>query len=212
MIIGYQRAHFGHSKGCKRRKARFTRCLPVLPGFQSKRHFADMAKCRPVVLYNCPRPKNPSNFFCPPIDREKMLKSLDKKHVKNLQWEFEKNLNFIDSDNSTETDWSDQEKITSDWIEMASSDEPDPFDYINTKLNLFQVIQLYLINDIYENHEGIYSTLYNIINDIRLNLDLKELNQKLSGYVSTVRTVHEIWSGNSSYQFSRNPKKKIWKK
>ena len=140
-----------------------------------------------------------------------MLKSLNKKHVKNLQSEFEKNLNFTDSDNSPDSDWL-NEKITSDWIEMASSDEPDPFDYINTKLNLFQVIQLYLINDIYENHEGIYSTLYNIINDIRLNLDLKELNQKLSGYVSTVRTVLGIWYGNSSYQFARNPKKKIWKK
>ena len=110
---------------------------------------------------------------------------MDKKHVKNLQWEFEKNLNFIDSD-SPDSDWS-REKITSDWIEMASTDEPDPFDYINTKLNLFQVIQLYLINDIYENHEGIYSTLYNIINDIKLSINLKELNQTLNGYVSTTR-------------------------
>ena len=109
-------------------------------------------------------------------------RKMDKKHVKNLQWEFEKNMNFIDSD-SPNSDWS--EKITSDWIEMASSDEPDPFDYINTKLNLFQVIQLYLINDIYENHEGIYSTLYNIINDIKLSINLKELNQTLNGYVST---------------------------
>ena len=70
---------------------------------------------------------------------------------------------------------------------MASTDEPDPFDYINTNLNLFQVIQLYLINDIYENHEGIYSTLYNIINDIKLNINLKEINQTLNGYVSTTR-------------------------
>ena len=112
-------------------------------------------------------------------------RKMDKKHVKNLQWEFEKNMNFIDSD-SPDSDWS-HEKITSDWIEMASSDEPDPFDYINTKLNLFQVIQLYLINDIYENHEGIYSTLYNIINDIKLSINLKELNQTLNGYVSTTR-------------------------
>ena len=141
-----------------------------------------------------------------------MLKSLDKKHVKNLQWEFEKNLNFTDSDNSPDSDWL-NEKITSDWIEMASSDEPDPFDYINTKLNLFQVIQLYLINDIYENHEGIYSTLYNIINDIRLNLDLKELNQKLSGYVSTEITGPGSGTGiPRNDQFSRNQKKKIWKK
>ena len=111
---------------------------------------------------------------------------MDKKHVKNLQWEFEKTMNFSDSD-FPNSDWS--EKITSDWLEMASSDEPDPFDYINTKLNLFQVIQLYLINDIYENHEGIYSTLYNIINDIKLSINLKELNQTLNGYVSTAKNV-----------------------
>ena len=50
--------------------------------------------------------------------------------------------------------------------------------------HLFKVIQLYLINDIYENHEAIYSTLYNIINDIKLTINLKELNQTLQGYVS----------------------------
>ena len=110
---------------------------------------------------------------------------MDKKHVKNLQWEFEKTLNFTDLD-SPDSDWSYQ-KIASDWIEMASTDEPDPFDYINSNLNLFQVIQLYLINDIYENHEGIYSTLYNIINDIKLNINLKEINQTLNGYVSIIR-------------------------
>ena len=55
---------------------------------------------------------------------------------------FEKTMNFTDSE-SPNSDWS--EEITSDWIKMASSDEPDPFDYINTKLNLFQVIQLYSI-------------------------------------------------------------------
>ena len=57
-------------------------------------------------------------------------------------------------------------------------------DWITRKLNVFQVIQLYLINDIYENHEGIYSILYNIVNDIKLPINLKELNQNLNGYVS----------------------------
>ena len=69
-------------------------------------------------------------------------------------------------------------------FQNMSDDSSGSMEYISQKLNVFQVIQLYLINDIYENHEGIYSILYNIINDIKLTINLKELNQNLNGFVS----------------------------
>merc|ERR1711990_1422582 len=41
-------------------------------------------------------------------------------------------------------------------------------------------------------HEGIYSTLYNIINDIKLNINLKEINQTLNGYKPKEEDLEEI--------------------
>ena len=59
------------------------------------------------------------------------------------------------------------------------SDDVTPTEFIN-ELNVFQVIQLYLVNDV-TNENSVYSILYQLMNDIKTTINVKEYNDTLNG-------------------------------
>ena len=66
------------------------------------------------------------------------------------------------------------------------SDDACSIEFISQKLNLYQVIQLYLIGEhnVNENPDAIYAVLYSIINSLQQSINLKDINNNLHGNVS----------------------------